>query len=137
MQQARRAVASFLHYIKVSDASSFRPNSHYFRRENKKTLAMAFVLLSMQTLYYVLGSIILCLMYTLIFILWISPLKMKLKLERNGFSGPRPQFPFGNLFQMMRKKHATPAHPSSGITHDIHASVFPYFARWRKSFGNF
>jgi hypothetical protein len=62
---------------------------------------------------------------------------MKFQLERNGFRGPRPQFPFGNLLQMMRKKHVTSVHPSPGVTHDIHASVFPYFARWIKSFGIF
>lgn len=99
---------------------------------------MAFLLLTMhmQTLNYVIASIILFLMSTLIFILWFSPLKMKFKLERNGFSGPSPQFPFGNLLQMRSKRHTTYDHPSSGVTHDIHAAVFPYFARWRKSFGN-
>ncbi|KAJ4778419.1 Cytochrome P450 [Rhynchospora pubera] len=97
---------------------------------------MVFFLLSIQTLNYVIGSITLFLLCTLISILWISPQKMKVKLERNGFSGPSPRFPYGNLFQMTKKDTTSSPYLAAGTLHDIHAAVFPYFARWRKSFGN-
>ncbi|XP_059669743.1 cytochrome P450 714C2-like [Cornus florida] len=68
---------------------------------------------------------------------WITPNRAYQKLRRNGFSGPIPSFPLGNISDMKKKvlnaSHSTLL--SSNISHDIHSTVFPYYSRWQKSHG--
>ncbi|PAN09047.1 hypothetical protein PAHAL_1G454700 [Panicum hallii] len=83
-----------------------------------------------------------------IYAAWLSPAATRRRLRRAGFDGPRPSFPFGNLPEITATTMAAansststkttlpllPASPSSTIS-DVHAAVFPYFARWRQAFG--
>nr|ADN34296.1 cytochrome p450 [Cucumis melo subsp. melo] len=69
------------------------------------------------------------------------------KLKRNGFRGPTPCFPLGNISEMkMKMKMKNVNNPNSTfedsfshddqlITHNIHSTVFPYFARWQTTYG--
>ncbi|PON90853.1 Cytochrome P450, E-class, group I [Trema orientale] len=69
---------------------------------------------------------------------WISPTRVYRKLRRNGFGGPTPSFPLGNTSEMKRESTAInngEAPLNSTISHNIHSTVFPYFARWRKIHG--
>ncbi|XP_042495985.1 cytokinin hydroxylase-like [Macadamia integrifolia] len=72
----------------------------------------------------------------LCFICWVSPIQAYKRLRKNGFEGPKPNFPLGNI-EEMRKKEKTDSlfDQSIDVTHNIHSSVFPYFARWRKLYG--
>ncbi|XP_072994983.1 cytokinin hydroxylase [Typha latifolia] len=94
----------------------------------------------MQGLSWLMGILLALLplfLYFSISILWQSPISLRRRLRANGFYGPPPSFPLGNLIEMSScyKQDEGAASCSSGISHDIHSSVFPYFARWRKSFG--
>ncbi|XP_062220907.1 cytochrome P450 714C2-like [Phragmites australis] len=81
-------------------------------------------------------AILLC---SCIYAAWISPAAIRRRLRRAGFDGPRPSFPFGNLAEitatLATKNRAVPLPAAAGVTSDIHAAVFPYFARWREAFG--
>ncbi|KAI8540368.1 hypothetical protein RHMOL_Rhmol09G0258000 [Rhododendron molle] len=66
---------------------------------------------------------------------WILPNQAYNKLRRNGFGGPTPTFPLGNIRDMTKKKPTNTSSPSSEISHDIHPTVFPFFANWQKSHG--
>ncbi|KAI6672358.1 hypothetical protein NL676_000264 [Syzygium grande] len=72
---------------------------------------------------------------------WISPARAYQKLRGNGFKGPSPVFPLGNLMDMQKAIKDGSCSVNSndeslnGITHDIHSTVFPYFASWQKSHG--
>ncbi|KAF7131800.1 hypothetical protein RHSIM_Rhsim09G0198200 [Rhododendron simsii] len=66
---------------------------------------------------------------------WILPNQAYNKLRRNGFGGPTPNFPLGNIRDMTKKKPTNTSSPSSEISHDIHPTVFPFFANWQKSHG--
>ncbi|KAL8557150.1 hypothetical protein ACS0TY_004562 [Phlomoides rotata] len=71
----------------------------------------------------------------LLFSWWVVPNLAYKKLKANGFSGPKPSFPVGNLNDMKKKKTTTISGLSStfaGISNDIHSTAFPYFARWQK-----
>ncbi|CAL5056559.1 unnamed protein product [Urochloa decumbens] len=81
-----------------------------------------------------------------IYAAWLSPAATRRRLRHAGFDGPRPSFPFGNLPEITATLKATattknrgalpPPPPSSSSDEDgTHAAVFPYFARWRQSFG--
>ncbi|KAJ6358503.1 hypothetical protein OIU76_000253 [Salix suchowensis] len=85
----------------------------------------------------------------ILFSCWISPSRTHLKLRKNGFGGPTPNFPLGNhkeIKRISRKAAASSSNnninattfSSSGfskISNDIHSSVFPYFSQWQKSHG--
>lgn len=74
------------------------------------------------------------LLFGAISVLWVFPLRVKLRLQRNRLDGPPPSFPLGNLVEMRERLiNATP--PTSLISHDIHSIVHPYFALWRKIYG--
>ncbi|KAI3471138.1 hypothetical protein Pfo_027801 [Paulownia fortunei] len=72
----------------------------------------------------------------LLFSWWILPYLAYRKLKANGFSGPKPSFPLGNLNDMKKQnKESSSSSSSLGISNDIHSTAFPYFARWQKLHG--
>ncbi|AES62528.1 putative cytochrome P450 [Medicago truncatula] len=82
-----------------------------------------------------LATLCLLLLLILTFSWWIFPIQIHKKLKRNGFGGPTPSFPFGNIEEMKRKNSIKSCVASSNLTNDIHSQVFPYFSSWQKSFG--
>ncbi|TKW35810.1 hypothetical protein SEVIR_2G399500v4 [Setaria viridis] len=87
-------------------------------------------------------AVLLC---AFIYAAWLSPAATRRRLRQAGFDGPRPCFPLGNLPEITAATTTTGSSkssialqllPSSGEpASDIHAAVFPYFARWRQAFG--
>nr|AFN53633.1 putative cytochrome P450 protein [Linum usitatissimum] len=81
--------------------------------------------------------------WNLVYAFWVSPLAAYYKLRRNGFGGPTPSFPLGNIKEMRTIAKLTVSSSSSGggcgggggISHDIHSNVFPYFSQWQNSHG--
>ena len=94
-----------------------------------------------------LGALLFFSVFAMIWIFWLMPVCKNNKLRKNGFRGPSPRFPFGNLMEMRNKAlHQVPSPSSSSsssssgdhlrtISHDIHSIAFSYFAQWRKTFG--
>ncbi|KAL5567988.1 hypothetical protein UlMin_024563 [Ulmus minor] len=82
-----------------------------------------------------LGFFFLILLWRLLFCFWISPTLAYRKLRGNGFGGPLPCFPLGNLKEMKKNNNKSYALGSSNVTHDIHSTAFPYFSTWQKSYG--
>ncbi|XP_031275408.1 cytokinin hydroxylase-like [Pistacia vera] len=69
---------------------------------------------------------------------WILPVLAYHKIKTSGLRGPTPNFPFGNISEMKKKKTKSDSSSlgsSSTISHDIHSALFPYFARWQQSYG--
>lgn len=74
---------------------------------------------------------------------WILPILAHRKLKRNGFEGPSPSFPLGNITEMKKIMKAAAAatavtngSSSNNLSHDIHSTIFPHFAQWQNSYGN-
>ncbi|EAY88082.1 hypothetical protein OsI_09512 [Oryza sativa Indica Group] len=68
--------------------------------------------------------------------LYLSPAATARRLRNAGFRGPTPSFPLGNLREIassLSSNNDTDESNTKGG--DIHAAVFPYFARWRRAFG--
>ncbi|KAL6533170.1 hypothetical protein OROMI_027282 [Orobanche minor] len=95
-----------------------------------------------------IGFVLLVMVGKLLFCWWIMPYLAYRKLKANGFiCGPKPCFPLGNLCEMRRSHKKTISTSSSSssfsssssstlsISHDIHSTAFPYFARWQKLHG--
>ncbi|KAL5994359.1 hypothetical protein ACLOJK_024409 [Asimina triloba] len=74
-----------------------------------------------------------------IFQFWVLPFLAYRRLRNRGFSGPPPSFPLGNIGEMSKRvrkaHHLGDAAGPLQISHDIHSTVFPYFAQWRQSYG--
>lgn len=88
------------------------------------------------TLGMAVGTVLLAQPAVAIYVLRVSPTAKQRRLENAGLRGPRPSFPLGNIEEMRRKEDgADPAGSSSKISHDIHPTAFPYFSRWRESYG--
>ncbi|KGN57414.2 hypothetical protein Csa_010508 [Cucumis sativus] len=73
---------------------------------------------------------------------WILPTLAHKKLKRNGFEGPSPSFPLGNITEMKKIMKAAAAggaaingSSSNNLSHDIHSTIFPHFAQWQNSYG--
>ncbi|XP_065869583.1 cytokinin hydroxylase [Euphorbia lathyris] len=99
---------------------------------------MEFLLLAKVLNLSILG-VFLFFFFKLLIAFWISPFMAYIKLRKNGFGGPTPKFPFGNLKEMKKITIASSSSPSSSsslnVSNDIHYTVFPYFAQWQKSHG--
>ncbi|KAK8482339.1 hypothetical protein V6N13_060259 [Hibiscus sabdariffa] len=84
-------------------------------------------------------AMVACLLYLflrLLFSWWILPIRGYRRVKRNGFGGPTPSFPLGNIAEMKNCKNADDSSLGfSGISHDIHSTTFPYFAKWQETHG--
>ncbi|XWS50512.1 hypothetical protein CRYUN_Cryun12cG0092900 [Craigia yunnanensis] len=81
-------------------------------------------------------AFLLYLFLRLLFSCWILPIRAYRKIKKNGFGGPTPSFPLGNIKEMKNSKNINDSSlESSGVSHDIHSAVFPYFSRWQKTHG--
>ncbi|KAK8486628.1 hypothetical protein V6N12_033680 [Hibiscus sabdariffa] len=99
---------------------------------------MVFLMLSMVFVSLSMLGFSLYLLLTLLFSCWILPIRAYRKIKKNGFVGPTPSFPMGNIREMKNNSKNYVDDSSlgfSGISHDIHSTVFPYFARWQKFYG--
>ncbi|KAK1266672.1 Cytokinin hydroxylase [Acorus gramineus] len=93
--------------------------------------------MSIATLLFLLLLVLLVIASVGAFIFLVSPGLTEWRLRKNGFTGPTPSFPLGNILDMCKKEKMN-REPSQGPlqpSHDIHSLVFPYFARWCKSYG--
>lgn len=71
-----------------------------------------------------------------LFSCWVLPFMAYRKLKANGFSGPKPSFPFGNLNDIKMLLSSSSSTPlSKCISNDIHSTAFPYFSLWQKLYG--
>ncbi|KAL4361402.1 hypothetical protein GQ457_04G012950 [Hibiscus cannabinus] len=101
---------------------------------------MAFLKLSQASFSLIMLPFLVYLLLRLLFSCWILPILVYRKLRKNGFGGPTPAFPLGNIREMeflceKNIKDYDSSLESPAISHDIHSTVFPYFSKWQKSHG--
>ncbi|KAE8698183.1 subtilase family protein [Hibiscus syriacus] len=88
--------------------------------------------------FFILALVVslLYLFFRLLFSCWVLPIRVYRKIKKNGFDGPIPSFPLGNITEIKISKNVKDSSFGfSGISHDIHSTVFPYFANWQKIHG--
>lgn len=95
---------------------------------------MAFLHMLPQVFFSAMGLFLLFVLWRVVFSCWISPNRVYRRIRMNGLEGPPPSFPLGNIDEMKKDKRSSSS-GYSGISHDIHSTVFPYFSRWTKSYG--
>ncbi|KAI3862635.1 hypothetical protein MKX03_001613 [Papaver bracteatum] len=98
--------------------------------------------IAVQGVVSAVGLLILSSVVVVIYSCWISPILAHRKLKKNGFKGPPPTFPLGNIAEMRKmvadktRLIVLPSDDQSlDISHDIHSIVLPYFARWNGFYG--
>ncbi|KAL3524282.1 hypothetical protein ACH5RR_017116 [Cinchona calisaya] len=98
---------------------------------------MEFYLQLFLSIFMAMAAILFIIFCRAAYIFWVLPNLAYRKLKANGFSGPTPYFPLGNIGEMKKKKMLNSSSRSlSTITNDIHSIAFPYFAQWKKLHGN-
>ena len=103
--------------------------------ENFGLGTQSFDFLMMMMMMIILMILFLVILWKLLSSCWISPSLAYLKLRKNGFGGPSPRFPLGNISEIMETNKTKINIASADVTHDIHSRVFPYFSSWQKSHG--
>ncbi|KAH6757748.1 hypothetical protein C2S51_038656 [Perilla frutescens var. frutescens] len=101
-------------------------------------MAASVVQLIIMTMILALSaSLVIIIVGKLLFSMWVLPCLAYRKLKANGFSGPKPSFPFGNLNDIKRLKMmmTRSSSPLMSISNDIHSTAFPYFSLWQKLYG--
>lgn len=89
---------------------------------------------------FAMAAFISFLLWRVLYTCWVLPIRAYRKLAVNGFSGPPPSFPLGNIADMKktkRKIELSSCSSSLTVSNDIHSSVFPYFAQWQKDHGSY
>ncbi|XP_016492631.1 cytokinin hydroxylase [Nicotiana tabacum] len=97
---------------------------------------MEFVQFSQVLSLISMAAILLFMLGKVIYSCWILPKLRYRKLRTNGFDGPAPIFPLGNINDMKKELKKTVSPSLSISNHDIHSFAFPYYARWQKLHGN-
>ncbi|CDP05189.1 unnamed protein product [Coffea canephora] len=104
---------------------------------------MEFLLEFFQPFFMAVAALLFVILFRAAYIFWILPNLAYRKLRANGFPGPKPSFPLGNIREMKKKKTTSSSSTSSSssshalsITNDIHSMAFPYFAQWKELHGN-
>ncbi|GMI71585.1 cytochrome P450, family 715, subfamily A, polypeptide 1 [Hibiscus trionum] len=84
-----------------------------------------------------MAASLLYLFLRVLFSFWVLPIRAYRKIKKNGFCGPTPTFPVGNITEMKSSKNVDDSSLgfSAIISHDIHSTVFPYFANWQNTHG--
>ncbi|KAI4328684.1 hypothetical protein L6164_021019 [Bauhinia variegata] len=72
---------------------------------------------------------------------WLIPKRIRSVLEKQGITGPKPSFPYGNISEMQRIQIQSQSHsdesPSTSLSFSdpwLH-SLFPYFNKWKQHYG--
>ncbi|KAK9099609.1 hypothetical protein Syun_026654 [Stephania yunnanensis] len=89
------------------------------------------------------GLILLCVfMKYLLDLIWLKPLGMRKKLEKQGISGPSPLFLMGNASEMKEiirecglSKAAQAIKPDEISGHGYAPILFPYWEKWAQQYG--
>lgn len=70
-------------------------------------------------------------------VLWLKPLELRWKLQRQGIEGPRPSLLYGNSKEMQKiqAKVMEAANVGEFVAKDYTPTLFPYFVQWSKEYG--
>ncbi|KAI3517520.1 hypothetical protein L1887_16735 [Cichorium endivia] len=104
-----------------------------------KTLSSSLVL---DLLVHVGLPVITIITFYFLNITWMKPQRLRRKLEKQGISGPKPSFPYGNVGEMQKIQAAATAMKASRsndgdfVGDDYTSTLFPYFEQWRKQYGS-
>ncbi|KAG9441240.1 hypothetical protein H6P81_017094 [Aristolochia fimbriata] len=104
------------------------------------------VILLLQMLSFMFITVVLLLAgMAVVYQCWVWPVGANQRLKKNGFSGPPPVFPLGNIKEMIKNRprktmkgtlnDESSEYLSLNISHDIHSTVFPFFSQWRQRYG--
>ncbi|GAB2210827.1 hypothetical protein Droror1_Dr00016113 [Drosera rotundifolia] len=74
--------------------------------------------------------------YQTILFYWLSPLRIKKIMERQGVRGPKPRPLVGNLLDMASMVASANSKDLPSIHHDLVPRLLPHYVLWSKIYGN-
>ncbi|KAJ1412760.1 Cytochrome P450 [Sesbania bispinosa] len=87
------------------------------------------------TLLVIFVSLLLKVAYDTISCYWLTPLRIKKIMERQGVRGPKPRFLTGNILDISSFLSTSISHDMKTITHDTVPRLLPHFLAWSSQYG--
>ncbi|KAK7316196.1 hypothetical protein VNO77_35018 [Canavalia gladiata] len=66
---------------------------------------------------------------------WLTPIRIKRVMEKQGVRGPKPRFLTGNILDMASLVSRAVSQDMKTINHDIVARLLPHFVAWSNQYG--
>ncbi|XP_020217905.1 cytokinin hydroxylase [Cajanus cajan] len=87
------------------------------------------------TLLVIFVTVLLKVLYDTISCYWLTPMRIKRVMERQGVCGPKPRFLTGNIMDMTSLVSRAVSQDMKTINHDIVGRLLPHFVAWSKQYG--
>ncbi|KAK7381096.1 hypothetical protein VNO78_33620 [Psophocarpus tetragonolobus] len=94
---------------------------------------MAMVILT--TLLVIFVTLLLKVAYDTISCYWLTPMRIRKIMEKQGVRGPKPRFLIGNIIDMNTLLSRTVSQDMKTIHHDIVPRLLPHFVAWSNQYG--
>lgn len=94
---------------------------------------MAMVILT--TLLVIFVTVLLKVAYDTISCYWLTPMRIRKIMERQGVHGPKPRFLIGNIIDMTSLVSRAVSQDMKTINHDIVGRLLPHFVAWSNQYG--
>ncbi|KAL2335281.1 hypothetical protein Fmac_016494 [Flemingia macrophylla] len=93
------------------------------------------VMMILRTLLVIFVSVLLKVLYDTISCYWVTPMRIKRIMERQGVCGPKPGFLTGNILDMTSLISIAVSQDMKSINHDIVGRLLPHFVLWSNQYG--
>ncbi|XP_061369078.1 cytokinin hydroxylase-like [Gastrolobium bilobum] len=93
------------------------------------------VMVFLTTLLVILMTLLLKVAYDTISCYWLTPIRIKKIMEKQGVHGPKPRFLTGNIKDMASLVSIAISQDMKTINHDIVARLLPHFVAWSNQYG--
>ncbi|KOM56057.1 hypothetical protein LR48_Vigan10g194900 [Vigna angularis] len=87
------------------------------------------------TLLVIFVSVVLKVGYDTISCYWLTPMRIRKMMKKQGVHGPKPSFLIGNITEMTSLVSRAVSQDMKTISHDIVARILPHFVVWSNQYG--
>ncbi|CAJ1947410.1 unnamed protein product [Sphenostylis stenocarpa] len=93
------------------------------------------VMVILTTLLVIFVSLVLKVGYETISCYWVTPMRIRKMMEKQGVHGPKPRFLLGNIMDMTSLVSRAVSQDMETISHDIVGRILPHFVAWSNQYG--
>ncbi|WVZ13653.1 hypothetical protein V8G54_011219 [Vigna mungo] len=93
------------------------------------------VMVIVTTLLVIFVSVVLKVGYDTISCYWLTPMRIRKMMKKQGVHGPKPSFLIGNITEMTSLVSTAVSQDMKTISHDIVGRILPHFVVWSNQYG--
>lgn len=103
--------------------------------KSSTNLQLMMMMMILTTLLVILVTLLLKVIYDTLSCYYLTPLRIKKIMEKQGVCGPKPSFLTGNLVEISSLVSSSTSQDMESINHDIVGRLLPHFVAWSNQFG--